>query len=69
MSDQFLEQQINIKFCVKLGKDASDTCVILSKAYGAETMKKCFLVAKTVQIGSQEVVVQDLTEPTKVLTI
>jgi hypothetical protein len=26
-------------------------------------------VAKTVQIGSQEVVVQDLTEPTKVLTI
>jgi hypothetical protein len=30
MSDQFLGQQINIKFCVKLGKNANDTCAILS---------------------------------------
>jgi hypothetical protein len=26
MSDRFLEQRINIKCCVKLGKNASDTC-------------------------------------------
>jgi hypothetical protein len=44
INDQVLEQQINIKFCVKLGKNASDTCAILSKAYGGEAMKKskCF---------------------------
>jgi hypothetical protein len=30
MSDQFLEQQITIKFCVKLGKNASNTRVMLS---------------------------------------
>jgi hypothetical protein len=35
----FLEQQINIKFCVKLGKNATDTCAMLSKAYGGEAMK------------------------------
>jgi len=39
MSDRFLEQRINIKFCVKLGKNASDTCAIPSEAYGAEVMK------------------------------
>jgi hypothetical protein len=33
----FLERQINIKFCVKLGKNASDTFAILSDAYGAVT--------------------------------
>jgi len=28
---------------VKLGKDVSDTCVMLSEAYGGEVMKKlCF---------------------------
>jgi hypothetical protein len=40
MSDQFLEQWINIKFCVKLGKNASDTCAMLSEAYEGEAMKK-----------------------------
>jgi hypothetical protein len=40
MSDQFLEHQINIKFCVKLGKNASDTCAMQSEAYGGEAMKK-----------------------------
>jgi hypothetical protein len=40
MNDLFLEQQINIKFCVRLGKNASDTCAMLSDAYGEETMKK-----------------------------
>jgi fructosamine-3-kinase len=56
MSDLFLEQRINVEFCVKLGKDASDTCAMLSEAYGGETMKesKCFRVAKTVQMGQQE---------------
>jgi hypothetical protein len=29
MSDWFLEQQINIKFCVKLGNNGSDTCAVL----------------------------------------
>jgi hypothetical protein len=33
MNDQFLEQQINIKLCVKLGKNASDTCAVLSEDY------------------------------------
>jgi len=33
MSDPFLEQQISIKFCEKLGKNASDTCAVLSEAY------------------------------------
>jgi hypothetical protein len=32
MSDCFLEQWINIKFCVKLGKNESDTCAVLSEA-------------------------------------
>jgi hypothetical protein len=32
MSDEFLEQQIYVKFCVKLGKNARDTCALLSKA-------------------------------------
>jgi hypothetical protein len=39
MSDRFLEQRIDIKFCVKLGKNASDTCAMLSDAYGGEAMK------------------------------
>jgi hypothetical protein len=39
MNDRFLEQQINIKFCVKLGKNMSDTSAVLSEAYGAEAMK------------------------------
>jgi len=34
MRDQFLGQQINIKYSVKLGKNASDACAMLSKAYG-----------------------------------
>jgi len=44
MSDWFLEQQINIKLCVKLQKNARNICVILSEAYGEEAIKKvkCF---------------------------
>jgi len=40
MSDRFLEQRINIKFCVKLQKNASDTCAMLSEAYGGDAMRK-----------------------------
>jgi hypothetical protein len=40
MSDLFLEQRINIKFCVKLGDNASDICVMLSQAYRGEAMNK-----------------------------
>jgi len=40
MNDQVLEQQINIEFFVKLGKNASDACAVLSKAYGGDAMKK-----------------------------
>jgi hypothetical protein len=29
MSDQFIEQRINKKFSVKLGKTANDTCAML----------------------------------------
>jgi hypothetical protein len=39
MSGWFSEQQINIKFSVKLGKNASDICAVLSKAYGGQSMK------------------------------
>jgi hypothetical protein len=44
MRDRFLEQLINIKFCVKSGKNASDTYAMLSEAYGGEAVKnsKCF---------------------------
>jgi hypothetical protein len=37
---EFSEQQINFKFCVKLGTNASDACAVLSKAYGGYTTKK-----------------------------
>jgi hypothetical protein len=39
ISDRFLEQQINIKFGVKSGKNAGDTYEKLSEAGGAEAMK------------------------------
>jgi hypothetical protein len=40
MSDRLLEQHINIKFCAKLGKSASETLHVLTEAYGADAMKK-----------------------------
>ena len=39
MNDKNLEQQINIKFCVKIGKSASETLAPLTAAYGEYTMK------------------------------
>jgi len=40
MSDQFLDQQINLKFCMKLGMNASDPCTVLPEAYWGEAVKK-----------------------------
>jgi len=40
MSDKNLEQQINIKFCMKIGKSASETLALLTVAYGEYAMKK-----------------------------
>jgi hypothetical protein len=40
MSDRLLEQRINIKFCAKLGKNASETLQMLTEAYGADAIKK-----------------------------
>jgi hypothetical protein len=34
MSDKDLLQRINIKFCVKVGKSASETLALLIVAYG-----------------------------------
>jgi hypothetical protein len=39
MSDRFLEQEIVVKFYMKLGKNASDACAMLSEAYGGEVVK------------------------------
>jgi len=40
MSDKNMEQQINIKFCVKIGKSANETLALLTVAYGEYVMKK-----------------------------
>jgi transposase len=39
-SDKNMEQRINIKFCVKIGKSVSETLTILTVAYGEYDMKK-----------------------------
>jgi len=40
MSDKNLKQRINIKFCVKIGKSASERLALLTVAYGEYTTKK-----------------------------
>jgi hypothetical protein len=40
MCDKNLEQGINIKFCVRIGKSASETLALLTVAYDEYTMKK-----------------------------
>jgi hypothetical protein len=40
MSDKNLEQQINIKFCVKIGKSASEMLAILISSCGEYALKK-----------------------------
>jgi hypothetical protein len=56
MSDRFSEHRINIKFCVKLEKNACDTCALLSEVYGGEVIKiiKCFWVAQTVCMSKSQ---------------
>jgi len=44
MSDKNLEQQINIKFCVKIGKSASETLALLMVAYGEYAVKNWSVV-------------------------
>jgi hypothetical protein len=39
MDVQF-EQRVNIKFCVKLGKTATETLQLLCDAYGDETLSQ-----------------------------
>jgi hypothetical protein len=40
MSDKNVLQRINIKFCGKICKGASETLALLSVAYGEYTVKK-----------------------------
>jgi hypothetical protein len=40
MSDKNLEQHINIKFCVKIGKRSSETSSLLTFAYGECALEK-----------------------------
>jgi hypothetical protein len=40
MSDKNLEQRINIKFCVKIGKSAVETLALFIVAYGEYAMNK-----------------------------
>jgi hypothetical protein len=40
MSDKNLEQRINIKFCVKIGKSVSKMLALLTVAYGEYAVKK-----------------------------
>jgi transposase len=40
ISDKILQKRINIKFCVKIGKCASETSALLTVAYGEYAMKK-----------------------------
>ena len=40
MSDKNLEQRINTKFCVKIGKGASEKLALLTVAYDEYVMKK-----------------------------
>jgi hypothetical protein len=40
MSDENLEQLVNIKFCVNIGKSASETLALLTVAYCEYATKK-----------------------------
>jgi hypothetical protein len=40
MSDKNLEQRINIRFCVKIGKIVGETLALLTMAYSEYAVKK-----------------------------
>jgi hypothetical protein len=40
MGDRNLEQRVNIKFCVKIGKTGSEMLALLRLVYGEYAMKK-----------------------------
>jgi len=44
VSGKNLEQWINVKFCVKIGKSASEMLALLTVAYGEYAMKKWSVV-------------------------
>jgi hypothetical protein len=57
MSDKNLEQQINIKVCVKVGKIVSETLTVLTVAFlnGTGSSRKGEKMCKTIQeVGSKK---------------
>jgi len=40
VNDRFLEKRINIEFCMKLEKNASDIYALIFEAYQRETMER-----------------------------
>jgi uncharacterized cysteine cluster protein YcgN (CxxCxxCC family) len=58
-----LEGKINIKFCVELGRTATDTFAIPSKAHGGEVMKtsSVYLWHKRLQDGRDNMEYVDIT--------
>jgi hypothetical protein len=57
INDKNLEQRINIKFCMKIGKNASETLALLTVVYGEYAMKKLsvFEWRKQLKEGQQDV--------------
>jgi hypothetical protein len=54
--DQELEQWINIKFLVKLGKSGPKICQMLQQDYGEDALKKehCFQVGPALSKGQKD---------------
>jgi hypothetical protein len=59
MSDKNLEQRINIKFYVTIGKSASETLALLTVAYGEYVMKKSSVSEWHRQLKEEREDVQD----------
>jgi hypothetical protein len=57
MSDKFLEQRINIKFCAKLGNRTCETLQMLTEVCGADAMKmsSVFERNKRFKVGQEDV--------------
>jgi len=52
-----VEQHINVKFCVKLGKSATETYDLLKKVYGDECLShtQVFMWFKRFKEGREEI--------------